>query len=108
MTNKGGQTKKAKRAALVRRYEYACVYCNTPVNEDTCTIDHIIPRKDGGTYNYENLVPACYKCNQRRGHMDFLEFITVDCRDKMPDAMWDHLHAKYKAIREAHKAYAKS
>jgi hypothetical protein len=31
------------------------------------TIEHLIPRSQGGTNAYENTVAACYGCNQKRG-----------------------------------------
>lgn len=35
----------------------------------TPTIEHIIPKCDGGSDNIENLNIACFKCNQWRGQM---------------------------------------
>jgi 5-methylcytosine-specific restriction endonuclease McrA len=31
------------------------------------TIDHIIPRSQGGTHQWSNLVAACPACNHRKG-----------------------------------------
>lgn len=44
--------------------ESACVYCES---EDDMTVDHIIPRRYGGTDQPRNLVPACRSCNSRKG-----------------------------------------
>ena len=35
-------------------------------NHDTATVDHIVPLRRGGKSNDDNLVGACYGCNQRR------------------------------------------
>lgn len=50
-----------------------CSYCNNPVSrfmldgdELLATIDHVIPLASGGTSEYNNLVLACFKCNQGR------------------------------------------
>lgn len=32
------------------------------------TVDHILPKSKGGTYDLENLRPMCYKCNSRLGN----------------------------------------
>lgn len=41
----------------------ACVYCGGP-NQ---TADHVMPRALGGGHRLGNLVPACRKCNGRKG-----------------------------------------
>ena len=49
---------------------YVCKGCGkifrTRTNE--CTVDHIIPRKYGGTNNIANLQILCRDCNQNKGH----------------------------------------
>ena len=43
-----------------------CQYCgakNIPL-----TVDHIIPRDRGGTVDWDNLVCACLKCNNKKGN----------------------------------------
>lgn len=55
-----------------------CHYCskkglkiNTNSEDKLATLDHVIPKSKGGPeYNKNNLVVACYKCNQKkRDHM---------------------------------------
>lgn len=50
---------------ILRRDEYSCQYCGK--NTGHLTIDHIIPRRLGGTHTWENLVAACPSCNHRKG-----------------------------------------
>lgn len=49
---------------------YVCKGCGkifrTRTNE--CTVDHIIPRKYGGTNSIANLQILCRDCNQNKGH----------------------------------------
>lgn len=46
-----------------------CEYCHTAEMDHLSTfqIDHIIPRKHGGTDDTENLCLACIKCNGYKG-----------------------------------------
>lgn len=37
--------------------------------KDGATMDHIIPKSDGGKYKIENIVCACSECNQKRRNM---------------------------------------
>ena len=50
---------------ILRRDDYRCQYCgqHTPY----LTIDHIIPRRLGGSHAWDNLVAACPSCNHRKG-----------------------------------------
>jgi 5-methylcytosine-specific restriction endonuclease McrA len=45
----------------------ACQYCGTKLKRREATYDHVIPRTGGGTTNWENIVIACARCNQRKG-----------------------------------------
>ncbi len=42
-----------------------CRYCGASRD---LTIDHVIPQSKGGQNTWNNLVTACMKCNQRKGH----------------------------------------
>lgn len=44
---------------------YKCCYCLSTRN---LTIDHIIPKSEGGKNTWENLVSCCHKCNARKGN----------------------------------------
>jgi 5-methylcytosine-specific restriction endonuclease McrA len=50
---------------ILRRDEFTCQYCGQPAAY--LTVDHIIPRRLGGTYSWDNLVAACPTCNHRKG-----------------------------------------
>ncbi|HEY8416138.1 MAG TPA: RRXRR domain-containing protein, partial [Thermaerobacter sp.] len=52
-------------AALVAAYGDRCAYCGGP---GPLTIDHVLPRSRGGTNAWENLLPACWACNQAKGN----------------------------------------
>ncbi|KAF3331166.1 endonuclease [Carex littledalei] len=44
---------------------YTCQYCSR--HSRNLTIDHVIPTSRGGQWTWENLVSACFKCNNRKG-----------------------------------------
>ncbi len=50
---------------ILRRDEYTCQYCGRKMR--TLTLDHVIPRRQGGSHTWENLVAACAPCNRRKG-----------------------------------------
>lgn len=54
------------RRAIWKRDFYTCQYCGRKPNQDECTIDHIIPRSQGGETSWTNCVLACYKCNSQK------------------------------------------
>jgi len=50
---------------ILRRDEFTCQYCGQKV--PYLTIDHVVPRRLGGSHAWENLVAACPSCNHRKG-----------------------------------------
>lgn len=54
------------RQNLFKRDGHKCVYCG---NYENLTMDHVIPRAQGGGTNWVNLVTACRKCNMQKGNM---------------------------------------
>lgn len=54
----------SKHEILVRD-DFTCQYCGKSFPH--LTIDHIIPRRLGGSHSWENLVAACPACNYRKG-----------------------------------------
>ena len=50
---------------IFRRDDYSCQYCGT--RGGNLTLDHVIPRRLGGTHSWENLVTACAYCNHKKG-----------------------------------------
>jgi 5-methylcytosine-specific restriction endonuclease McrA len=54
---------------IKKRYKYRCVYCG---EKKPLTRDHIIPLSKGGEFTKENIVPACRRCNSRKGNRPVL------------------------------------
>lgn len=56
---------KLTRREVFRRDNYTCQYCG---RRDTgLTVDHVIPRYQGGGHHWANVVAACPPCNHRKG-----------------------------------------
>ncbi len=55
------------RSNICKRDAWKCQYCGCRVTGETMTLDHVVPRAQGGQSVWENLVASCYGCNQRKG-----------------------------------------
>ena len=54
------------RRAIWKRDAYSCQYCGRRPPADECTLDHIVPRSQGGETSWTNCVLACYQCNSQK------------------------------------------
>jgi len=52
------------------RDNHRCQYCGS---NEHLTIDHVIPKKDGGGFTWDNVVTACFKCNNKKGDRSLVE-----------------------------------
>ncbi|MFT7223122.1 MAG: hypothetical protein ACI82Z_000654 [Cellvibrionaceae bacterium] len=53
---------------LFRRDNHLCLYCGRFFRSQELTRDHIVPRAQGGTDNWSNVVSACKRCNHSKGN----------------------------------------
>ncbi|GAB4559325.1 MAG: HNH endonuclease [Anaerolineae bacterium] len=56
------------RRTVMARDHYTCQYCGAQPGRADLTIDHVIPRSQGGETTWDNVVTACRPCNQRKGN----------------------------------------
>ena len=56
--------RKLTRLEAFHRDRYTCQYCGEESRQ--LTLDHVIPRHQGGEHTWENVVSACIPCNQRK------------------------------------------
>ena len=56
---------KLTRREVFRRDNYTCQYCGR--REAGLTVDHVVPRFQGGLHVWNNVVAACASCNHRKG-----------------------------------------
>lgn len=65
-----------------------CFYCGVvfaPEGPDHRTVDHRVPRSQGGTDSLRNLVFACYTCNQRKRDRDEDDFLASEWLERRRD-----------------------
>ncbi len=54
------------RREIFARDRFTCQYCGVETRD--LTLDHVLPRNQGGEHSWENLVSACRRCNHRKGN----------------------------------------
>jgi len=54
------------RRNILMRDSYRCQYCGLKFHGSELTLDHVIPRSQGGRNSWENLVACCRKDNHRK------------------------------------------
>jgi 5-methylcytosine-specific restriction endonuclease McrA len=54
------------RRNVAKRDHYLCQYCGAQPGGDAITIDHVVPRSQGGASSWTNCVAACLACNARK------------------------------------------
>jgi 5-methylcytosine-specific restriction endonuclease McrA len=64
---RGRRGVKFSRMNVATRDGFRCQYCGDKLPLCKLTYDHVIPRAQGGTTCWENIVMACYPCNGRKG-----------------------------------------
>lgn len=62
-----------KKESVLFKHGGKCAYCGM-ANLDL-TIDHIIPRSQGGNNDISNLQPSCRSCNSSKGTRSLDDFI---------------------------------
>jgi 5-methylcytosine-specific restriction endonuclease McrA len=54
------------RRNIYKRDRYTCQYCGSQPGSEELTLDHVLPRAQGGISTWENCVLACIGCNSRK------------------------------------------
>ena len=55
------------RINIFRRDNSTCQYCNKKFMKQELTLDHVVPKSQGGKSTWENVVCACGRCNRKKG-----------------------------------------
>ena len=51
------------RRTVFQRDRFRCQYCGHQAEN----LDHVVPKSQGGTHTWENVVACCRRCNTRKG-----------------------------------------
>jgi 5-methylcytosine-specific restriction endonuclease McrA len=54
------------RRNVFKRDHWTCQYCGVQPGGEELTIDHVVPRSQGGTSTWDNCVLSCIDCNHRK------------------------------------------
>jgi ATP adenylyltransferase len=65
------------RYEVLKRAGFRCELCGVSAGERAIEVDHIFPRKHGGTDDRANLQALCFKCNANKGARDNTDFRKV-------------------------------
>ena len=68
------------RYEVLRRAGRRCELCGIPADERWLEVDHILPRRHGGSDDISNLQALCYKCNANKGARDDTDVREVRAR----------------------------
>ena len=66
-----------RRYTVLKRAGFRCELCGISAEDRALDVDHILPRKHGGTDDLENLQALCWKCNANKGAGDATDFRAV-------------------------------
>lgn len=55
------------RANVLARDHFKCQYCSLELTAKEATLDHVVPRSQGGKTSWENIVCCCPPCNRKKG-----------------------------------------
>jgi len=88
------------RRNVAKRDHYTCQYCGSQPGAESITIDHVLPRSQGGASCWTNCVAACQRCNTRKGDRTPDQAgMRLRCRPVRPE--WKPLYAAQAARLES-------
>ena len=76
--------RKLSKKEVFLRDRFTCQYCGKKAED--LTVDHVVPRRQGGRNAWENVVAACNRCNLRKAGRTPVEArMTLGKAPKAPD-----------------------
>jgi 5-methylcytosine-specific restriction endonuclease McrA len=82
------------RRNVFKRDHNTCQYCGAQPGSEELTIDHVLPRAQGGVSSWENCVLACVACNKRKADRT-PEQARMKLRKKAVRPAWKPLYADH-------------
>ncbi|MFI3306628.1 MAG: HNH endonuclease signature motif containing protein [Rikenellaceae bacterium] len=65
---------KELRTKIHEKYGKRCAYCGERIEYKNMQVDHITPKRNGGTDDINNLNPSCRLCNHYKRAMSIEQF----------------------------------
>lgn len=63
-----------KKQEILNKTKNHCAYCGCKLKLEQMTIDHVIPKSNGGTKDIKNLMPCCPDCNNYKSSLGIKDF----------------------------------
>ena len=83
------------RRNIFKRDRFTCQYCGRQPGSEELTIDHVVPRAQGGTSTWENCVLACIDCNAKKADRTPAQARMPLSREPVRP-VWKPLYSSYK------------
>jgi len=97
------QKRSVSRKNILLRDRDSCQYCGHILPHRSLTLDHVLPRSRGGESTWENLVAACYPCNNAKGNRTPQEAGMALARQPQPIG----IHARHRLMAGDQAAWEK-
>ena len=91
------------RKNILKRDSHTCQYCGK--KSVPMTIDHIIPKNNGGENSWDNLVAACVPCNTKKGNHSLKEIQMELSKSPRKPTMILHLQKFVKQFQKSWRPY---
>ena len=94
------------RQSVIKRDQSLCQYCGIKLSSSQITIDHVLPRAQGGITSFINCVVACKTCNNKKdnktpeqanmkllkkpSHPSFSEHFSISENQEFWNSDWDN------------------
>jgi 5-methylcytosine-specific restriction endonuclease McrA len=82
------------RRNIFKRDHYTCQYCGVQPGSEELTIDHVVPRAQGGESRWDNCVLACLDCNKRKADRTPQQ-AKMRLKHKPVQPIWNPLYAAH-------------
>ncbi|MCB0311472.1 MAG: HNH endonuclease [Bdellovibrionales bacterium] len=63
----GRRSPPLSRTNILARDNFECQYCSKELSPREATLDHVLPRSQGGKTSWTNIVCCCTHCNRKKG-----------------------------------------
>jgi 5-methylcytosine-specific restriction endonuclease McrA len=88
------------RRNIFKRDHQTCQYCGVQPGSAELTIDHVVPRAQGGVSSWTNCVLACVECNKRKADRTPKQ-AGMNLRKAPECPAWRPLHADHRVRLES-------